>query len=123
MNKKITFHKVENYPGSDNRFRFRVYDKEEKKYVSLCFHATLHNSFLEVGDWQIIEQCTGLKDKNGKLIFEGDIVRYNDMKNGTVVFKNGCFVWDWKVNDPPIYGLDNIELEVIGNIHETEVAE
>ena len=39
-----------------------------------------------IGNYEVdpstICQCTGLKDKNGKLICENDIVRYNDMITG-----------------------------------------
>lgn len=40
-------------------------------------------------------RCTGLKDKNGKLIWENDIVyvRCNTLSGkGVVKFENGCFV-------------------------------
>ena len=121
----------------NDRFKFRVWNPDLKLYddnpqynVAIQIEQT-EGLILSPFHNNIIEFCTGLKDKNGNLIYEGDKVEisvYGDVINegfvetdtqyqGIVVWaKQGFYV---NVVDEFFYIPEEPEdVEIIGNIHE-----
>lgn len=109
--------------------KFRAFDKQYKKMceVSMILFSTNEIDIKGLaGEPKSLEhfelmQYTGLLDKNGKEIYEGDIYHMGDKKiTYTVVWHDSGLIG--KQNGSSSYaGLEHwmYKIEVIGNIHET----
>ena len=106
--------------------KFRAWDEKNNRYwyqfdISSLFGSAYFSGLRK--DW-IVEQFTGLKDKNGNEIYEGDwvIMRLNDhnleFKPEVVKFENSA----WRLGNDMILSYDihdvKPEFEILGNIFE-----
>ena len=143
---------------NNREIKFRVWSKKYNKWINNCAvidcDGNIDSHFLEIRDngeriehivelskeENIIQQFTGLLDKNNKEIYEGDIINFETygiphgperdfIKNAEVYydeklvsfcfgrFNNGEYKYTYQMTDR----IDKKTLEVVGNIFEKKI--
>ena len=128
-----------------DRFKYKVFDKDDKKLHDIIL-INYENNSVEwyneddkkraafIDEFPIVE-CSGLKDKHGELIYEGDIVRESFGETGTYRVEYFPYSAEWQYvnldDEKPNWEMFSIQfegmsenqgistdLEIIGNIYE-----
>lgn len=123
-----------------DKYRFRAWDKQEKKYIygvekglNVVSQPTGNIRVLSIAEIDnseryVLEQCSGLKDNDGRLIYENDIVKMVEddgdpyTETCLINFKDGIFLVTDDVGDEfvldDIIDDDEYTINVVNNVHE-----
>lgn len=118
---------------------YLIYSKKdcyicEKPYECMDEYSSLNGQSYGFGGFKLVDphticQCTGLKDKNGNLIWENDIVRDEHGNFYKEIWQNNYYQFSWicvKSDVFPIgakwdlWSIKSFEIEVVGNIFDNQ---
>lgn len=130
----------ENQTGHSRVLKFRAWDKKRmvhftqkpwvcSEYNSICWEVDEEKEkeylgCLDLEDDFVLMQFTGLLDKSGKEIYEGDIINFDPLKSnykpfiGVVTYSEFGTRFIGRVEDWGDYQFYGKETEIIGNIYE-----
>ena len=111
------------YNGGEWYYGYLTYDGSDYQIVDPEYGSCKRTVIPET-----VGKCANLKDKNGKLIYEGDLLRFTNSDNEQSIYK--VFYDDvyagYRIQEIGLGGLDEMSnwedsreyFEVIGNIHD-----
>ena len=116
-------------------FKFRFWSEADKKYftnISLQLATDLwiviHDedgfpkaAITDYDEEYVLEQYTGLKDENGKEIYEGDLVKeYWQKEPSVIVYFTDAYGFFDSYNNFHRLSITNELTSIVGNIHDKE---
>lgn len=117
----------------NREIKFRVWSEKNKKMLEIQKHSFKTGKSMPYGyniayDFGELMQYTGLKDENGKEIYEGDILSIKIYSRDKIIvqckalveFKDGCFgvIWGYDKSFLSLKSFFNTKFEVVGNKYE-----